>query len=236
MIRPRSDGLGRGGNAFLVAFRRAPRAHAGGNDEPAFGLGQGTDQRCFPWRGDDAVGAGLEGTGGPFDDEIADLALADQRIIEIGAIERGEQGDGEDPRRRPAPTFHGGAHDMGVSMDGEEVMAEAGETAHGAFYGGADVEQLEIEEDALAVRILELVRQRQTAAREHAEADLVETDRLAELFRHFESGHGMGQIERHDQPVVRVDRRSGHAGRGMGGGILGHGLLRAGAAVLLHLP
>ena len=54
-------------------------------------------------------------------DEVGEGAVADERGVEVGAVERGEDGDGEEAGRRVAAAFGGGGDHVRVAVDGEEV-------------------------------------------------------------------------------------------------------------------
>ena len=96
MVRAGGERRGRGGDALLVAGDGAGGADAGGDDELAARLGEGAQAGGFVGRGDDAVGAGREGAAGALDDDVAERAFADEGGVEVGAVERGEDGDGEE--------------------------------------------------------------------------------------------------------------------------------------------
>jgi hypothetical protein len=87
-------------------------------------------------------------------------------------------------------------------MHRQEIEIELRQTPNAVLDGGGDVEELHVEEDALAVVLLELVGQRQAAARQHAEADLVERHRVADPPGHLQSRERVGDVEGHDEAVV----------------------------------
>jgi hypothetical protein len=105
------------------------------------------------------------------------------------------------------------AHHVGVAVHGEEVEAEAGEAPDRGGDGGGDVEELHVEKDPLA-HLLQLEREAEPAAGEHAEADLVEGDVLAERPHQFHPGMGVRQVEADDQAVVGLRGRVERAGLG----------------------
>ena len=76
--RRRRRGRRRGGDALLVAGGGAGGADAGGDDELALRLGEGAEAGGLLGGGDDAVGAGGEGAAGAFEDEVGEVAVADQ--------------------------------------------------------------------------------------------------------------------------------------------------------------
>ncbi len=133
---------------------------------------------------------------------VFDLAVADQRGVEVGAVERGEQGHGEDAGGGGAAAGDGGADHMRVAVDREEVGGEGGEAADRRLDGGGDVEELEVEEDPLA-QGFQLGGEIEAAGGEHAEADLVEADLRAEPGHHRARRGGVGKVEADDQPHVR---------------------------------
>jgi hypothetical protein len=68
--------------------------------------------------------------------------------------------------------------------------------------GGGDVEELEVEKDALAAG-LELGGEVEAAGGEQAEADLVEADVRPQPVDHGPRGRGVGKVEAYDQPCIR---------------------------------
>jgi hypothetical protein len=91
-------------------------------------------------------------------------------------------------------------------MNGEEGRPQFGDTLDPACDRVADVVQLEIDKDLLAL-VGELPHQRQAAGEAELIADLVERDGIAKPRHHrlrlLEAGH----VERHNQPVAgRNDR------------------------------
>ena len=125
-----------------------------------------------------------------------------RRVVEVGAVEGGEEGDGEDAGRGVGAAGGGGGDDVGVAVDSEEVGADpGGQAADGGGDGGADVEELHVEEDPLALG-LELACEVQAAGGEEAEADLVEADVVAEGRHEGAGGGGVGQVEADDKAVI----------------------------------
>ena len=82
----RGKGLGRGRDTFLVVGLGTCGTDAGGDDQLAFGFGQGADHRGFVGGGDDSVSAGSEGGGGAGGDNLGHIAGADLRRIQIIAV------------------------------------------------------------------------------------------------------------------------------------------------------
>ncbi len=130
----------------------------------------------------------------------------DQRVVEIGAVKRGQDRDGEDSEVRPGGSFARGADHVGVAMHRQEIEIELGDAAHRFFDRRRDVEELHVQKDTLAMFGLEFIRQRQPAAGQHPEADLVETGRIADLFGNLQALERVGGVEGDDQTVI------GHAG------------------------
>ena len=56
--------------------------------------------------------------------------------------------------------------------------------------------------DALAVFVLQFVRQRQTATGQHAKADLVKAGSIADPRHKFQPMHYVRHVQRHDQAVI----------------------------------
>jgi hypothetical protein len=102
----------------------------------------------------------------------------------------------------PEAPFARGAHNMRVAVHGQEIEIELREAAHRRLDRGGDVEELHVEEDALAMLGLELVRQREAAARQHPEPDLVERDGLVEPVGEREALECIRHVEGDDQAVV----------------------------------
>ena len=93
---------------------------------------------------------------------------------------------------------------MGVAVDGQEVEVELREATHRGFHRRADVVKLHVQEDALALFLLELVGQCQPAPGQHPQPDLVEGHGVAQRLRQFEPGQRVGHVQRHDQSVVHA--------------------------------
>ena len=191
-----------------VAVRRWSSAaepsgpHARRDDQAALRLGQRADRGRLARRGDHPVGPGHERARGALDHEVGHGALAHQARVEVGALQRGQHGDGEEPHRGAAAPLGGGAHDVRIAVDRQQVEVEPREAAHRGLDRGADVEELEVEEHPMPVLALELDGERESAAGQHPEPDLVEGHGVAQPPGHLQSRHGIGQVERHDQPVV----------------------------------
>jgi hypothetical protein len=74
-------------------------------------------------------------------------------FAEVGFVDGGEDGDGEQLERAGAPALDRRLDDAGAGVvDGEEFDASAGYLRDGSLDGGFDVEELVVEEDALALR------------------------------------------------------------------------------------
>ena len=115
--------------------------------------------------GDDAVRPGGEGAPGALGNDVAERARDDEAGVEIGAVERGEHADGEDPGGGAAAPGHGRLDDMGIAVHGEEIrLVAVGEAAHRPRHRGPDVEELHVEEDALAAGLQLPARSRPPSA------------------------------------------------------------------------
>ena len=138
--------------------------------------------------------------GGAFHGDLGEVAGPDQVGVQIGAVERGEDGDRKDARRAARRALDRGADDLRVAVDRQEIEVVVRDAAHGGLDRGADVEQLHVEEDALALFVLQLIGEREAAAGQHPQPDLVEADGIAEPRR---QGRGPGPHS------ARQGRRSG---------------------------
>ena len=88
-------------------------------------------------------------------------------------------------------------------MDGQEIEIELRQTAHGIFHCGADVEQLHIQKDALAVFLFQLIGQPQSSAGQHAEANLIKGHCITQFFSQSQSGQRVRHVKRHNQTIIR---------------------------------
>ena len=229
MIGPVGDGLRRGRDAFLVAKCRPGGPHTRRHDQPACRLGQGADQRRLARGTDHAIGPGGKGPPGAFHDDVPHIARPDQRGVEIGAFQRCQDGDGKDLQVLARGPFLGGANHIRVAVNGQEIEVELRDTPDRRLHRRADVKELHVEEDALAVILLQLIGQRQAAAGQHAKADLVETDRIAKPPGKVQPVKRIGNIEGDDQPVVGAGL--GQDGHGATSFWTAAGVRVAGAAV-----
>ena len=170
-------------------------------------------------RGDDAVGAGGEGAAGALEDDVGEGAVADQGGVEVGAVERGEDGDGEDAGRGVAAACGGGGDHVRVAVDGEEVGGDGGgQAAGGGGDGGADVEELHVEEDPLAGG-LELAGEVEAAAwRAGRGRSCRSATSSPRRRREGAGGGGVGQVEADDQAVIHGVLRLLAAAVARGGG------------------
>ena len=132
------------------------------------------------------------------------IAGADHARIQVRAFQRGQDRHAQDLEVRSRRAFLGRAHDMGIAMHRQEIQIKGRQPAHGGFHRGADVEQLHVQEDPLAVIPLQLVGKRQPAAGQHPQPDLVEADGIAQPFRKVQPRQGVRHVQCHDQPVIHA--------------------------------
>ena len=146
--------------------------------------------------------SGFKCAGGTFRHKIWNVACLDLSGVEIGAVERRKDGDSQYFHVRSACPFAGRAYDIRVAVHSQKVEVELRQPPHRRFDRGTDVEQLEVHENSFAVLVLQLVRQRHAAAGQHAQPDLVETDRGTQLFGHRMACNRIWHIEGNDQAVI----------------------------------
>ena len=98
-------------------------------------------------------------------------------------------------------------------MDGQKVQIILGNPAHGSLDRGADVKELHVQKDALAVFLLQLIGEREAAAGQHAKPDFVKADGIPQPGGKVEPLHHVRDIKGNDQAVI------GHGGlwRNFGG-------------------
>ena len=179
IVRAGGDRLLGRGNARLIAGRVAGQSDARRHDRHP-----GPDDRAHAGRlvarGDDALASGLPGEPGAAGNEIGGRG-GDALLAQIGSVEVGEHGDAQDAEGRAGLAGHRGAQRLEVErMYGQERGADGGRIAGGALHRVLDVEQLHVQEHALAVAH-QLAREIEAAAHGELEPDLVETDRVSEL-------------------------------------------------------
>ena len=87
-------------------------------------------------------------------------------------------------------------------MHGQEIQIALRQPAHRRLDGGADIEQFHVEEDLLAVLVLQLLCQRKPAAGQHPQPDLVEGNRVTDALGQLQPCQRIADIQCHDQPVI----------------------------------
>src|SRR5262249_12453890 len=112
----------------------------------------------------------------------------------------------EDLQARSGARLDGRLHGLRIGMHGQEGRAEPGDALDTTRDRVADIVQLEIDEDLLAL-VGELADQRQAAGIAELIADLVEAHAVAEPRHHGFRLRHIGQVERHDQAVFVGDAR-----------------------------
>jgi len=202
VIGAAGDGGGRGLDPLLVTGCAACRAHPGGDDQPAPCFGQGADQCRLARAGDDAVGPGLKGSGGAGGHDFGQIAGHDQSGVKVGPVKRGQDRHGKDPQPRTARALLGRANHMRVAVNGQEIQIILGNAPDRCLDRGADVKELHVKEDALAMFLLQLIGKGKSAPGQHAKADLVKAGGVADLLGQFQPGKRIRHVQRHDQTVV----------------------------------
>ena len=91
---------------------------------------------------------------------------------------------------------------MGVTVHGEKVEIKLCEAAHSGFNCCADVKEFHVEKDALAVFVLQLLRERKATACEHTEADFVEAYGVAKFGSELKPRDGIWDIEGDDEAII----------------------------------
>ena len=203
MVSPVGNGLRGCGNPLLVARCCPQRADAGCHDQLALRFGQGADHRGFLRAGNHAVGSGGKRAGSAFQRDLVNVAVLDAVGVKIVAVKRGQYRDGKDFQPRSAFALLRGAHHLRVAMHGQEIKVVLRKAPHGSFDGGANVKQLHVQKDALAVFLFKLICKRQAAACQHAKANLVEACGVTDAGRKVQSLHYVGHIKGYDQAVIR---------------------------------
>ena len=200
MISPVGNSLIGARDAFLVTGFGADGTDTGGDDQLAVGLRQGPDQRSFLRRGDDAIGTGLQCARSAFQRDVAQVAGFDQVGIQINAVQRGQYSDGQDFHR--ALGLCGGPDNLRVAVDGQEIKLVLRQAFDRRLDRCADVEQFHVQKDAFAVFLFQFVCQRQTAAGQHAKADLVKADGIAKTRGQVQTLHKVRDIKSDDKAVI----------------------------------
>ena len=123
--------------------------------------------------GDDTICAGIKGLARAFLNQIADLSVFDQGPIQILTIQRRQDGDRKDLKVFVRGTLFGSFHHIGVAMHRQEIQIELCQAPDCVFHGRADVKELHVQKDALAVLGLELIGESKPTARQHAQSDFI---------------------------------------------------------------
>lgn len=195
------EGLGGGGDAFLVAGVLTGGTNAWGNED-FVGAGEGADGAGLERGADKTVDTGGDALADALADEVADGSfLRVAEIAEVFFAEAGENGDAEDLEWGAGFTSDGGGHDLGVGMDGEKVDTERGGAADGAADGFGDVVEFQIEEDFFLPGE-HGVDDRGAFGGEEFEADFVEIDGIAELINEVEGLAARFDVESDNDGVM----------------------------------
>jgi tetratricopeptide (TPR) repeat protein len=149
-----ADGVGRGGDALLVADTGAGRPNAG-NHQHAGGAGERAERAGFPRRADKSANAGGQSHTSQKLSFLGGRAVDCDRFELLG-IHTGEDGDGKQ-FRRIGPVFERGAGCAEHSRTTERVKCDHARAvrrgrAYGSSDGVGDVVKLEIEKDGMSAR------------------------------------------------------------------------------------
>jgi hypothetical protein len=87
-------------------------------------------------------------------------------------------------------------------VDRQKVDVELGKAAHSRLYRGTNIEQLHIKENTLAMLVLQLVREGEPAAGQHAKADLIEGHGAAKFIGQLHPRNDIGHIKGNNQAVI----------------------------------
>src|SRR5581483_12439965 len=188
------------GHTRLVAGLATGQAYSRRHDlQP--GADDGADALCLQAGRNDAVAARVSGEPGTTDHQIFRRSL-DALLADVLGREAREHGHAQDLEARPGPACERGAHGAGVlRVDCEEGSACGSRAARRPLHRVVDVEELHVEEDALAAPC-QLTRELKSPAHDELEADLVEGDGGAELFDQRPCRRHGRHIESHDQAVA----------------------------------
>ena len=93
---------------------------------------------------------------------------------------------------------------MRIAMHGQKVEPEARETADGCLNRGGDVEELEVKKNSFVMFGLEFAGQRKAPPRQHAQANFVKADAVAQALCQIEPRQNIGNIEGNDQAVIFI--------------------------------
>ena len=87
-------------------------------------------------------------------------------------------------------------------MHRQEIQIEPRNAAHGGLDRGPDVEQLHVQEDALALFLLQFVGQGQAPAGQHPQPDLVKAGGIADACGKLQPLDHVRHVQRHNQAVI----------------------------------
>ena len=139
----------------------------------------------------------------PAEDDGADVGLKTE-CLHVTLVEAGQHGDGENAERPLLGA--GGFEDRIVAVNGGERCPALRQLADGGADRLRHVEELEVDEDLLALVGQPVEELKIAACHEQLEANLVEGDRRAEPGDEVPRLVGAWDVEGEDQPVGRRDR------------------------------
>jgi len=134
--------------------------------------------RHLPARGDDAIAAQLQRAPGARADQIRERHVRQAQIGNVGAIEAGEGGHGQDAGL--AFLLAGRAQDGVVAVNGDKRDAAPAQVPHGSTHCLRHVKQLQVEESLFAARVQPLDELKAAAAGQQLQAQLVKADGIAQ--------------------------------------------------------
>src|SRR5215218_4015428 len=207
MVGAKANALGRRHDALLVARIRTRRPDAGRDDEAVL-ADDGAYALRFRRGADDAVDIEVTRLCRAAGDEFRSRDGGVSRLDEIVVVVRSEHGHGEDFQVRSGFSGDGRAHGLRIGVDRQERGAEAGHGAHAFLHRVADVVELEIEKDLLALSD-QLPGELEAARIGELVADLVEGAGVPDT---LDDGAGLldgGDVQTDDELVANVSYGNG---------------------------
>ena len=83
---------------------------------------------------------------------------------------------------------------MGVAVDRQEIQIILRNAAHRVFNRRADVEKFHVQKHAFATFLFQFIRQRQTAACQHAQTNFIERNAITQTIGKVQALDNIGDI------------------------------------------